>query len=269
MKDIPRITIITPSLNQGSYIEQTIKSVLDQGYPDLEYIVIDGGSTDGTLDILRNYEGRLTWISEKDAGQSDAINKGIRMATGDIIAYLNSDDLYEDGALNSVAERFLSDPSLKWLTGRCRIIDENGGEVRKPITAYKNFLLKRYSFNVLLITNPISQPATFWRREVMDEIGLFDVHEHLAMDYDYWLRLGQKYDPCIVDRYLASFRVYRQSKTSSNFTRTFKREMILAKKYSRSNMVHILHWLSGSAISAVYTVLNGLSFLKRQGSANK
>ena len=97
MSDLPRITIITPSLNQGEFIEQTIESVLSQEYPDLEYIVIDGGSSDGTLEVLRKYAGKLHWVSEPDQGQSHAINKGLRMASGDVVAYLNSDDLYELG----------------------------------------------------------------------------------------------------------------------------------------------------------------------------
>jgi glycosyltransferase involved in cell wall biosynthesis len=199
MAGAPKISIITPSFNQGPFIERTIRSVLDQEYPNFEYIVMDGGSMDGTIEILRKYEGRLKWISQKDEGQADAINKGIGVATGDVIAYLNSDDVYEPGTLKKVADQFSAHPETLWLTGHCRIIDEQDREIRRPITAYKNFLLRHYSHSLLLITNPISQPATFWRRQVIDELGVFNKNEHFVMDYDYWLRIGKRYPLAVLD----------------------------------------------------------------------
>ena len=114
---LPRISVVTPSYNQGNFVEETIQSVLDQGYPNLEYIVMDGGSTDGTLDILRKYEKRLVWKSERDRGQSDALNKGFRMASGDIFSFINSDDVYEPGALHKVGRFFVDHPQASWLTG--------------------------------------------------------------------------------------------------------------------------------------------------------
>lgn len=253
---MPRITIITPSFNQGRFIERTIKSVLDQGYPNLEYIVVDGGSTDETLSILRRYESRLQWISEKDKGQSDAINKGLKRATGEIIAYINSDDVYEPGAFN-IAARYLTDnPSVMWLTGRCNIIDEDDRPMRGLITAYKNFLLDRYSYNILLITNAISQPATFLRAALFAEHGLFDVNQHRVMDYEYWLRIGRRHDPAVLNQYLAAFRVYRASKTSSAFRDTFKDELEVAKRYSHSKLLNGLHRLSVLGICAVYAALS-------------
>jgi glycosyltransferase involved in cell wall biosynthesis len=255
----PRITIVTPSFNQGPFIERTIRSVLDQGYPNIEYSIMDGGSTDGTMDILRKYEGRLTWVSEKDKGQADAINKGIARSTGDIIAYLNSDDVYEPGALHRVAEHFRGHRESMWLTGKCRIIDEQDREIRRPITVYKNFLLRHYSYSLLLVTNPVSQPATFWRRDAVKEFGLFDENEHLVMDYDYWLRIGKKYPLAVLNEYLAAFRVYAASKTSRSFLTTFKREMELARKYSDSRLINGLHRLSYVGIAAAYLCLNSLA----------
>jgi len=256
---LPKISIITPTLNQGRFIERTIESVLNQGYPNLEYIVVDGGSRDGTIDILKKYEKRLVWISGKDRGQADAINKRIRKSTGDIMAYLNSDDVYEKGALKRVGEYCVAHPAVMWMTGKCRIIDEQDREARGMITGYKNFLLKHFSYNVLLVTNPISQPATFWRREIVDEMGLFDISEHLIMAYEYWLRIGRKYRPGILDEYLASFRVYSASKTSRLFLTTFRREMEIARRYSGSASLNALHYLNYLGISSMYLLMNALS----------
>ncbi|MBE7416066.1 MAG: glycosyltransferase [Deltaproteobacteria bacterium] len=256
MRNPPRITVITPSYNQGGFIGDTIESVLGQDYPDLEYLVIDGGSKDETLDVLKKYEGRLAWVSERDRGQSDAINKGIRKATGDIIAYLNSDDLYEPGALKKAAQYFQANPERLWLTGRCGIIDANGRETRGCITAYKNFLLRRYGYNILLVTNFISQPATFIRREAFGELGLFDESQHRVMDYEFWLRLGRKYPPGFIDDRLALFRVHPGSKTSSSFHLTFREELQVARKYTDSAVLNGLHYLSYLGIRAAYTVLD-------------
>ncbi|MBZ0221341.1 MAG: glycosyltransferase [Candidatus Methylomirabilis sp.] len=256
MRNPPRITVITPSYNQGGFIAETIESVLVQEYPDLEYLVIDGGSNDGTLEVLKRYDGRLAWVSERDRGQSDAINKGIRRATGDIIAYLNSDDLYEPGALKKAAQYFQAHPDCLWLTGRCGIIDAEGRETRRYITSYKNFLLRRYGYNILLVTNFVSQPATFIRREAFGELGLFDESQHRVMDYEFWLRLGRKYPPGFIDDRLASFRVHPGSKTSSSFHRTFREELEVARKYTDSVFLTGLHYLSYLGIRAAYTALD-------------
>jgi glycosyltransferase involved in cell wall biosynthesis len=269
MTKLPKISIITPSMNQGTFIERTIRSILEQNYPGLEYIVMDGGSTDETLDILRQYENNLKWSSEKDAGQADAINKGIRLATGDIIAYLNSDDVLEPGALLRVAEYFAAHPEAMWLTGKCRIIDEHDREIRGMITAYKNFLLRHYSYGMLLVTNPISQPATFWRREIMQEFGLFDVNEHLVMDYEYWLRIGRRYSPGILDEYLARFRVHGRAKTVSTNFSNFKQELAVAKKYSRSKAVRTLHYANYALIVTAYVSMAMLSRVVRTLSSLK
>ncbi len=257
---LPSISIITPSFNQGRFIERTIESVLRQDYPNVEHIVVDGGSRDETIDILKKYEGSLKWISEKDEGQTDAINKGIGMSTGDIIAYLNSDDVYEPGALLRVGEYFAAHPEIMWLTGKCRIIDEHDREIRGMITAYKNFLLRHFSYEMLLVTNPVSQPATFWRRELVREFGLFDVNEHLVMDYEYWLRIGRRYGPGILDEYLARFRVHGGAKTVTTNFSNFKQELAVAKRYSRSRTVRMLHYANYAMIVTAYV---SMAFLSR------
>jgi len=137
----PKISIITPSFNQGDFIEQTILSVLSQDYPNLEYLVMDGGSSDTTLTILKKYSGKVTWISEADQGQAHAINKGLRRASGSIVGYLNTDDVLLPGTLKKVADAFINDPQTVWVSGKCRIVDEENNEIRRPITVYKNTLL--------------------------------------------------------------------------------------------------------------------------------
>ena len=257
-----KISIITPSYNQGNFIEETIQSVISQkGSFELEYFVIDGGSKDRTVDILKKYEGKLSWISEPDNGQTHAINKGLKKATGDIIAYLNSDDIYELGALRKVVHFFQKNPEKKWGYGKCRIINENGKEIRKWITSYKNFLLKKYSYNKLLSENFISQPATFFRRELLDEIGFFDEKQHLVMDYEYWLRIGEKYDAGVIDEYLADFRWYTTSKSGGNFKKQFKEELYIAKKYAHGKKLPILlHAFNYYKIVGMYSLLRFLQY---------
>jgi glycosyltransferase involved in cell wall biosynthesis len=255
MDTLPRITVITPSYNQAHFIEQTIKSVLSQNYPALEHIVMDGGSTDSTLEILKKYDGRLCWISERDRGQSHALNKGLAMASGDIIAFLNSDDLYAAGALLKVGRFFAAHPKVCWLTGRCRTIDQHEKEIRKAITLYKNIWLRTSSYRVLLVLNYISQPATFWTRNVMDTVGEFDESLRYAMDYDYWLRVGRSFKLWVLDDYLASFRVHASSKAGSSAHAQFDSDLQIAKRYNTSPLLVRLHAAHNAFTVMAYRLL--------------
>lgn len=251
-----KISIITPSYNQAAFIERTIKSVLCQNYSNLEYIIIDGGSTDGTIEIIKKYSDKIIWKSEKDNGQSDAINKGLKMATGDIVAFLNSDDTYEPSTFDKVSEFFKKNPNKKWVYGKCKIINENDKEIRKLITNYKNLLLKKYSYAKLLSENFISQPATFWKRELLDEIGYLDESEHFCMDYEYWLRIGQKYSAGVINEYLANFRYHLASKSGSVNKKQFQDELRLAKKYGSNNKLSVaLHYINYCKIVIVYQLM--------------
>jgi glycosyltransferase involved in cell wall biosynthesis len=256
VKPLPRMTIITPSYNQGQYIEQTIKSVLAQNYPDLEYWVIDGGSTDGTLDILSKYDDRIAWTSERDRGQTHAINKGIECSTGEVVAYLNSDDVYEPGALTTAGQFFARHPEAAWVTGKCRIIDQNGQEVRKAITFYKNLWLRLGSYTLLLILDYISQPATFWRREVVERVGAFDEALYYTMDYDYSLRVGRDCRLHVIDEYLASFRVHAHSKGGSGAREHFQADLETARRHTTSPILLGLHRLHNALIVAMYRRLS-------------
>jgi glycosyltransferase involved in cell wall biosynthesis len=216
MGQFPRITIVTPSLNQAPFLDQTLRSVLDQGYPNLEYIVIDGGSTDGSVGIIRSYEKRLAyWVSEKDRGQSHAINKGLERATGEIIAYLNSDDYYLPGTLNRVAEFFQTHAEIDLLHGRCRSVDVNGqkvGEFFGSITSYSEIL---DIWDVWWARRNFVQPEVFWTRRIAERVGMLREDLHFVMDYDYWARIlaaGGKVGG--LDAELACFRLQPNQKTT-------------------------------------------------------
>ncbi|MEA2014700.1 MAG: glycosyltransferase family 2 protein [Thermodesulfobacteriota bacterium] len=229
-----KISIITPSLNQGEFIERTIQSILSQkGDFELEHIIVDGGSTDGTLEIVRKYEDRLTLISGRDHGQSDAINRGFDMASGNILAWLNSDDTYEPGALSEVAERFKMH-ECEWCFGNCRNIDEDDREIRRLITRYKIFESRRYSLRRLLSKDFISQPAVFFTKRVFEEVGSLDLDLEYTMDYDYWLRIGKRYSPLYITRFLANFRWHGESKNSRNYSKSAREAYLVAKKHATS-----------------------------------
>ena len=254
----PKISVVVPSFNTGNFIETTLQSIVNQDYPNIECIVMDGGSTDGTLEILKKYEGRITWTSEKDKGQSDAINKGLQKTTGDIMAFLNADDVYEPGCFRKVADYFQQHPATQWLYGKCYIIDKDNKEIRRWLTAYKHFWQKRYTYNRILLLNFIPQPAAFWRRELWEEIGLFDVNEHWAMDYDYWLRAGVKYPPGFIDDYLARFRFHAVSKSSRGYVVANRTSLELSKKYGAAQQrgyLLPLQYLNYYIVIGIYSML--------------
>jgi len=202
----PKISIITPSYNQGKYIERTIKSILDQKYPNLEYIVMDGGSTDNTIDILKKYSNQIDWTSKKDKGQTAAINEGIKKSTGEILAYLNSDDTYEKDTLKTIAKFFLDNPKENFVYGKGKHIDENNNYIED----YPN---QPTNFKHLHGPCPICQPTAFWKRKILNDIGTFDDSLNYAMDYDYWIRVSKKYKLNYLNKYLANTRLYKDTKT--------------------------------------------------------
>jgi glycosyltransferase involved in cell wall biosynthesis len=220
---------------------------------------MDGGSTDNTLDILKKYQQRITWKSEKDRGQSDAINKGLQMATGDIVTYINADDMYEAGCFRKIADFIQQNPDTKWLYGKCRIIDDKNVEIRRSITRYKNIWQRSYSYNKLLVMDFLSQPAVFWRREMHEEFGYFDVDNHLSMEYDFWLRMGAKYRPGYINDYLSRFRVHPASKTAVGYTAAARSAREVAAKYARmqkKGFLVPLQYLNYCLVAASYSLLN-------------
>lgn len=210
MSELPLVSIVTPSLNQGRFIEETIESVLSQDYPHLEYIVVDGGSTDGTLDVLRRYGGRLQWISEPDGGQAQAINKGFRLARGEILAWLNSDDTYLPGAVTAAVEHLTAHPACAMVYGEGFLIDEQGAARRFPATEQPFDLWK-----LVYMIDFILQQTTFFRRAALDVIGYLDEDLHWGLDWDLFIRIGKRFPVDYLPREMASLREHREAKTFS------------------------------------------------------
>lgn len=206
MEDLPLVSVITPSLNQGQFIEEMILSVKGQDYPRLEHLVIDGGSTDATLEILRRYD-HLAWVSEPDCGQADAVNKGFRLAKGEILGWLNSDDLYAPGAIGLVVDHFSAHPDVDIVYGDCSEVDESG-HVRRTVTAHP-VDLKR----LLLLDFTLYQPTFFFRRRAIDRIGPLSVGLYLGLDYDYVVRAARTCALAYLPATLAAFRTHSNSKT--------------------------------------------------------
>jgi glycosyltransferase involved in cell wall biosynthesis len=238
----PKFSIVTPSLNQAAYLGRTIESVLgQQGDFDLEYLVLDGGSTDGSAEVLRRYEGRLAYKIEKDRGQSDAINKGLRQVTGDLVGWVNSDDLLYPGALARVAAAFAARPDAQWLHGGCEIVDEDDRPIRRWVTAYKDFRCRHYSRRALLVENFVSQMTVFWRRPAMEKVGYLDTSLRYSFDYEYWLRLSALGDPLYLPERLAAFRWYTSSKSGANFERQFGEDLEAFRRHAPPDPLLRLH----------------------------
>lgn len=216
----PPLSIVTPCLNAAATISRTLESVESNGVYGVEHIVVDGGSTDGTLEILARYPD-IRVVSEPDDGLADAFNKGAAMATGDVVGWLNADDWYLPGALEAVVAAARSDPGAEWFTGGCPIVDGSGREVRRAVTAYKKFLLRRYSLRLYLTQNFVSCPATFVRRDALVEVCPLPLTYRYSVDYELFLRLARRGDPVVLDRDLAVFVMEEGTLSMTGFEQQF------------------------------------------------
>jgi glycosyltransferase involved in cell wall biosynthesis len=228
MDTLPRISIVTPSYNQGEFLERTIRSVLDQKYPNLEYFVMDGGSTDDSVAIIERYQDQIDyWVSERDGGQSAAINAGWRRATGDILCWLNSDDYYLPGTLELVGESFAAHSGLALLYGTCERVDAEGRRI--------GYLGSPMNWHTLLLSRQIiPQPSAFFGRQAVQQIGMLDEELQYSFDYDFLLRLTAKGNQVeYTSRPLAAFTIHPDAKTTRDVQRAKQETYLVRKRHAR------------------------------------
>ena len=244
------ISIVTPSYNQAQYIEKTIQSVLSQDYPHIEYLIVDGGSTDGTANLIQKYEDKLAyWISEKDSGQTDAINKGFARARGDVLAWINSDDTYEPGAVTAAVKYLQEHPEVGMVYGDCNYINEFSQVIGKFKAAQTNYRLLRRGLT------RIPQQTMFFRADLWKQVGPLDPSFYFAMDYDLWTRIAERKEIKYIPQTWANFRLHTSGKSILADDRCWPEMMrvhyrdggsffsvIVAKYYIRKLMSPWLNW---------------------------
>lgn len=259
MPNSPKITIVTPSYNQGQFLDDTIQSVLGQGYPNLEYIVMDGGSTDSSVEIIKKHEKHLAyWVSAKDGGQSAAINAGFARATGDILGWLNSDDMYLPGALAFIADR-LNTQKPEIVFGNCIHLREN------TVALYGSDVARDQAAAPLTLHDYIIQPSSFWTKTAWETVGLLDETLHYSFDWEWFLRAAQAgVEFTAADKYLSVYRLHEAHKTG---TGSDKRQAELAETYGRyagpeRQALYVECCKAGDSIDALMARLKRLRLLR-------
>jgi glycosyltransferase involved in cell wall biosynthesis len=224
VKDLPLVSIVTPSYNMAAYLPQTVESVLSQDYPNIEYIVMDAGSTDGTLNILEKYKDRLTYTSGPDSGSADAVNKGFRACKGSIFAWLNADDTYLPGAVSSVVQHFLGHPDAGAVYGQGYWVNDDGGILKPYPTSSRS--VEELSYDCYFC-----QPACFVRSTAFQEAGGVNEQMHYAFDYDLWVRLSRRYPISYLESFLATSRMHLGNKSLRDRRAMFREGMSVLKRH--------------------------------------
>ncbi len=247
----PKISIVIPSFNKVKFIGKTIESIINQNYPRFEIIIMDGGSTDGTLKVISNYAGKypqvIRYISKKDKGQWDAINKGFRISKGKILAYINADDEYLPGAFAEIERLYRTNTDSLWFVGRGRVIDEQGARIAKLSTFYKNILLFLNFRVLLLMTNYLMQPSVFITKKAWKKFGPFVGYNNFVLEYDFWLKASKYKMPVVTGKYLSSFRIEPSTISSSLSNALLFQDERIVKKYTENPLIIFLHKLHNIA----------------------
>jgi cellulose synthase/poly-beta-1,6-N-acetylglucosamine synthase-like glycosyltransferase len=243
--DLPKISVVVPSFNKRQFIGKTIDSIISQNYPNLEIIIQDGSSTDGTLEIIKKYAQKYPKIikfeSKKDKGQWDAINKGFDKVTGEILTFINADDFYEKGAFFEVAKTYQKNPDCLWIAGKGEVVNNAGKEVARLVTFYKNLLLFLNLRTLLLIVNYLIQPSVFITRKAWQEFGPFVGAGKFVMEYDLWLKISKEKMPLLVNKNLSSFRMSGENASSTSFEKLLKADEEIVQKYTKNHIILFLH----------------------------
>lgn len=246
MKDrLPKISVVIPSYNKASFIEQTLKSIFDQKYPNLQVFVQDGGSDDGTLEIVDRYAKKfpktLSWESKPDGGQLNAVVKGLQKATGDILTFINADDCYVSDTFTTIVRSYNMEKNAVWFVGQGVVVDKNGKEIAKPITFYKNLMLRFWCYPLLQITNFIIQPSVFVTRFAYKKYGPFIGTKDFITEYDLWLKLAKENRPCVIRKTLSRFRMGDSTITSTMFRELLRQDERVVKKTTTNLLILFLH----------------------------
>jgi glycosyltransferase involved in cell wall biosynthesis len=242
----PKISVIIPSLNKVKFITKTLDSIINQNYPNLEVIVQDGGSIDGTYKIIKEYEKKYPEVfkieSKNDGGQVNAINIGFKKAKGDLLTYINADDVYETGAFFSVIKEYQKHSEALWFVGRGKVINPSSEEIVKAVTSYKNLLLNLNSRFFLLVTNYLMQPSVFLTKKAYQKFGPFTGFSNgMVMEYCLWLRLSKISMPVVIKNTLSSFRITGDNISSISYKDLLKEDESIVRRFTKNIFIILLH----------------------------
>lgn len=244
---VPKISVIIPSFNKKDFISKTINSIIAQNYPNFEIIIMDGGSTDGTLNIIENYAKKypeiIRYQSKKDKGQWDGLNKGFKIAKGSIMAYINADDEYLPGAFAEVEKMYRTNIDALWFAGRGRVINKEGMRIAKWPTFYKNFLLM-FNIRFLLLTiNYLMQPSVFITKKAWKKFKPFIGYDNFVLEYDFWLKISKVRMPVVTSRYLSNFRIEPGTISASVSKTLLEQDEKVTRRYTDNPLILFLHKL--------------------------
>jgi glycosyltransferase involved in cell wall biosynthesis len=244
--ELPKISIVIPSYNKAVFIGKTLESIFNQRYKNLELIIQDGGSTDGTIEIIKKFTMKhsIIWESKRDKGQLDAINIGLKKATGEILTFINADDCYVPGAFTAISNAYMASSDALWFAGRGIVIDEKGEEIAKAVTWYKNFLLSLNSKFYLLIINYLMQPSVFFTKGAFKKYGPFSGTLNFITEYDFWLKLSKISMPIVVNKNISKFRIERNTKTKTMSGKLLSADWEIVNKYTKNPVMLVLHKLN-------------------------